>query len=383
MKTAPAFSAIELKNDDVDPIGLVTKALGDMQTDLGVKISGLETKTTERLDKFEARLNRPNPGNDNIDDPDAALERKAFTGYLRSGRESLPELEVKSLRVSDDTSGGYLANSEFVALVDKNLVDFSPVRQAARVSNTSQGAVILPKRTGTPTARWVGETETRTATESAYGQAEIQIHEMACYVDVSLRLLEDSAVNIEAEVAFDIAEEFGRLEGNSFVLGDGMKKPMGLLNGVGVPYTFTGNASTLGAAPGDLLIDFLSKLKPAYKNRGAWMMNGATIAFLRKLKDGQNNYLWQRSFADGQPDTILGHPVIEATDMPDIGAGTEPIVFGDFGTAYRIFDRTALSVMRDPFTQATSGLVRFHARRRVGADIVRTEAIRKIRCATS
>ncbi len=332
-----------------------------------------------RLDKIEARLNRPAPANDNPD-ADATIERKAFAGFLRSGREALPVEEVKALRIADDTAGGYLAPTPFVAELEKNLVEFSPIRQAARVGATTSGAVILPRRTGTPTAKWVGETETREETGSTYGQAEIPVHEAACFVDVSQRLLEDSATNVEAEVAYDLAEEFGRLEGVAFVSGNGVKRPEGFMSVPSIEATLNGHATNLSA---DALITMLYSLPALYRGRGAWMMTGSTVATIRKLKDGQGNYLWQPSYQAGQPETILGRPVIEAVDMPEIESGAFPIAYGDWSTAYRIFDRIGLSIVRDPYTQATKGLIRFHARRRVGGAVVRPEAIRKLKMATS
>ena len=335
---------------------------------------------TERLDALEVRSQRPGTGGSGDEPP---VERRAFAGFLRRGTEALAPDEVRSLRVSEDTAGGYLAPDEFVAEVIRGIVEFSPVRQAARVGNTASGAVILPKRTGQPTAHWVDETEERQGTEPAYGQLEIPIHEMACYVDVSRRLLEDSAVNVEAEIAFDLAEEFGKLEGGSFVVGNGVKKPLGLLEALGVAHTPTGNASTLGANPADTLIDLKYALPAYYRNRAVWMMNGATLAEVSKLKDGDGRLLWQPSYAEGQPETILGRPVIEAPDMPDIGTAAEPILFGDIASAYRIYDRVSLAIMRDPFTQAKAGQVRFHAYRRVGGGPVLAEALRKLRCATT
>ena len=83
------------------------------------------------------------------------------------------------------------------------------------------------------------------------------------------------------------------------------------------------------------------------------------------------------SLQAGVPNTILGYPYVEATDMPDVAAGAKPILFGDFNRAYMIVDRVNLSVSRDPFTQATSGNVRYVARRRVGGQVVQAEAIVK------
>lgn len=340
---------------------------------------GNVAKSAERI---EQKLNRP--GAIEARAEPSKIETKAFGSFLRYGREALPADEVKALRVADDTAGGYLAPAAFAAEVVKGIVERSPIRQAARVGTTSSGEVILPKRTGQPTGHWVGETSDRIGTGAAYGQIEIPVHEMACYVDVSQRLLEDAAVNVEGEIAFDLAEEFGRLEALAFMRGNGVKKPLGVMEVAGVPYTFTGNASTLGSDPAGTLIDAFYALSAFYRNRAAWMMNGGTLAAIRKLKDaGTGAFLWQPALTAGQPETILGRPVIEDPTMDDVGPAAEPIVLGDFASAYRIYDRVTLSVMRDPYTVATSGKVRFHARRRVGGGVVLAEALRKIRCATS
>jgi len=383
--------AIEIKGDDDDPVSVVVKKLDDLTTSFTEKTTKLEkdlgeTKTAlasqkKRADDLELKLARPNVHTKDKDEP--SEERKAFTGFLRGGQAALPMDEVKSLRVSDDTAGGYLAPAEMTTEILKGLVEISPMRQAARVGSTASGSVILPKRTGRPTARWVGETEQRSETGSSYGVLEIPVHETACYVDVSLRLLEDAAINVEAEVSSDLAEEFGRQEGEVFLTGNGDKKPRGILTYDSIAYTPTGNESTLGSAPADLLITHVYSMPAYYRNRGVWMMNGSTLAAIRKLKDTSQGYLWQPSLAAGQPETILGRPVVEAPDMDDVGSGTIPIAFGDFNTAYRIYDRTSLSIMRDPYSQASNGLVRFHARRRVGGGVVMAEAVKFIKCATS
>ena len=390
----PPYAGIELKGEgdppEDDASAIVTKALDELKSTVETRVGALETKAgdldkiVKRLDAIEIKVNRPGGGTKS-EDEQAALEKKAFTTFLRKGREALGADEVKSLRVSDDTAGGYLAPAEFSREVDKNIVQFSPIRQAARVGATASGSVIVPRRTGRPTAAWVGETETRSATEAAYGQVEIPIDEIACYVDVSNKLLEDAAVDVAAEVAFDLAEEFGRAEGEAFVVGNGVKKPLGLLKDTGLSFTISGSAAAVTDADGGAngLIDLFYALTPFYRQRGVWMANGTTIAALRKMKDSQKQYLWQPAVAAGQPETFLGRPIVEAVDLPNAGAGEFPILFGDFASAFRIYDRIALSLLRDPYSQATSGLTRFHARRRVGARVVRPEAVRKLKCAAS
>lgn len=357
-----------------------TKTVDELAAELKAANDNIAA-VTKRLETAETALARPAIIGKAANDNEPTPERKAFTSFLRGGIELMPAEETKSLVVSDDTRGGYLAPAEFSTEILKNLVEYSPVRQAARVGSTSSGSVILPKRTALGgTASWVGETETRPETGSTYGQAEIAIHEMAAYVDVSNQLLDDAAVNVEAEVASDFAEEFGLLEGGSFISGNGVKKPMGIMSAAGITEVISGGATSITA---DALINLMYDLPAFYRNQGAWMGNGTTIAAIRKLKDGQGNYLWQPSYQAGQPETLLGRPIVEAVDMPDIAAGTYPLAFGDFKRAYRIYDRVAMSILRDPYTQATTGKVRFHARRRVGGDIVMAEALRKLKVAAS
>lgn len=113
-------------------------------------------------------------------------------------------------------------------------------------------------------------------------------------------------------------------------------------------------------------------------------MSSTTLGTVRKFKDGQGRYLVNIAGLDNTPvTTILGRPVIEAPDMPDVGANASPIVFGDFSQGYRIFDRVSLSILRDPYSQATKGFTRFHGRRRVGGGVGKSEALRRLKIATS
>jgi HK97 family phage major capsid protein len=379
---------LETKSASENPVDEVKTALAALSTAVEeVKAKAVnDNKLADRIAEIETKLARPAIIGRAANDNEPSLERKAFTSFLRHGPERMALEDTKALVVSDDTRGGYLAPAEFQTEILKNLVEISPVRQAARVGSTSAPSVILPARTGTPTANWVGEVETRTETGSTYGQVEIPVHEMAAYVDVSVQLLEDAAVNVESEVASDLAQEFGRLEGVSFVSGNGFKKPLGFMTaGQGIVEVITGSAATIADSDGqaNALIAALYDLPQQYRSRAVFMMNGTTLGNVRKLKTVDKQYLWQPGIQAGEPGTLLGRPVIEAPDMPDEGAGAFPIILGDFDAAYRIYDRVAMSMLRDPYTQATTGKVRFHARRRVGGGLVKAEALRKIKCATS
>lgn len=337
---------------------------------------------TDRLSALETRLNRPGTQQqENRDEPSA--ETRAFGTYLRLGNAA-PAEELRTLTVSSDPQGGYLAPPELSTEFIRDLVEFSPIRPLASVRTTGAPSVSYPKRTGITNAKWKGETQTQEGSEPAFGQTEVPIREVNTFVDISNQLLADSGGAAEAEVRLALAEDFGQKEGLAFVKGAGNLQPEGIMSNAGVGYTPSGNASTLGTNPADLLISHMYALPAAYRARGTWLMNGSTLATIRKLKDGTTGvYLWQPSYAAGQPETILGRPVVEIPDMDDIGAGKEPILFGDIATAYRIVDRASLSILVNPYLRATDGITRIHATRRVGAAVVQAAAIRKVRCATS
>lgn len=364
-----------------DPLAVATRAVEALTTDFAAYRTNSEASTAElraQIADMETRMNRPHtPG---AETGEITLERRAFTNFLRIGREAMDAEEIRALIVGDDTKGGYLAPAEFQTEVIRGIVEISPIRQAVRVGSTGAGAVILPKLTGRPTANWVGEDEERDETTMTYGQLEIPMHELACYIDVSLRLLEDSAINVESEISSELSQEFALKEGSAFSNGDGAKKPMGVQRTAGVPEVINGHATNINP---DKLIAVMYALPAAYRNNASWLMNNTTLGVVRTLKDGQGNYLWQPSYQAGQPSTLLGRPIIEDPTMPDIASGTYPIMFGDFNRAYRIYDRVGMSIMRDPYTQATRGMVRFHARRRLGGGPVLAEALRKLKMATS
>ena len=133
--------------------------------------------------------------------------------------------------------------------------------------------------------------------------------------------------------------------------------------------------------PGDALISLSYSLKSAYREKAVFMMKRATLAEVRKLKDGNDNYLWQPDFQVKQGGTLLGFDVVEAEDMPAIGASSLSIAFGDFNAGYQIVDRQGIRILRDSFT--AKPYVKFYTTKRVGGDVVNFEAIKLLKFATS
>lgn len=329
------------------------------------------------VDELVAKSRRPRVANDNHPAGDNDNEvRKAFATYLRYGNQTSPDV-LKALTVSSDPQAGYLAPAEVSTEFIRDLVEFSPIRHYASVRTTGSPSVKYPRRTGITNAQWEDELEESEESSVSFGMLEVPVRKITTFVDISNELLADSAGAAEAEVRQALAEDFGQKEAVAFVNGNGVKQPEGVMSNTGIAFTVNGHATNLSA---DKLIDLMYALPATYRNAAgaAWAMNGTTLAAVRKLKDGQNNYLWQPSYQAGQPETILGKPVIEMVDMPDIGDGKFPIIFGDF-SAYRIVDRLALSTLSDPYTQARRGVTRIHATRRTGGRVLQAARFRKLK----
>lgn len=346
---------------------------------LEVKMTEIEKKTdtsaiVARLDKIEAKMNRPQGGADAKAEP--TEERKAFVSYLRRG-PSAPVEELKALNESTDSQGGYLTPPELSTEIIRELVEFSPVRTVASIRSTTAPSVTYPTRGDITNAAWVGELQDRPESTITFGQTELQVHELGTFVEISKRLLEDTAGQAEAEVRLALSEDFGKKEATAFVTGDGVGEPEGFLANAEIAEFNNGHASNIAA---DALISLLYSIPATYRNRGAWALNGTTLGVIRRLKDGQGNYLWQPSYQVGQPETILGRPVIELVDMPDVAPDAVPIVYGDF-SGYRILDRVDLSVLVDPYTRAKNGITVLHARRRVGGGVLQPSKFRKFKMA--
>ncbi|MGC7322692.1 phage major capsid protein, partial [Mycobacteroides abscessus subsp. massiliense] len=95
----------------------------------------------------------------------------------------------------------------------------------------------------------------------------------------------------------------------------------------------------------DEIMDLFYSLKTPYRKNATFMMNDATVKAIRKLKDNNNQYLWQPSVTAGTPDTILNRPIVTSAYVPTIAAGNKTIAFGDFGY-YWIADRQGRSFKR-------------------------------------
>ena len=326
-----------------------------------------------KLEGLELAMSRPNASGETKSDID--LQMKAFDNWLRKGE--VDEMEKKALYESDDTLGGFYAPTEYVADLVKGVTEISPIRSIARVRTTSNRGIEIPKRTGQFAASFISEQGTRSETTGyTTGLLEIPAHELYARVEISQAMLEDSAFNLETEMSEEFGTQFAKREGTAFVSGTGVGQPQGFTDGgAGVSSTNSGSGTALTA---NGLLDLMYDIKSDYMNNARFVMNRGTFGAILKLEDteGQKIFVNSMSYVGGAPSTILGKPYVLAEDMPDVAGSAKPVAYGDFSRAYTVVDRVNMSVMRDPYSSATSGNIRYIARRRVGGAVVLAEAIR-------
>jgi len=320
----------------------------------------------------------------------ALQHAEAFEDYVRKGESrSLRDLEGKALSVGSDPDGGYLVPEETETAVNRALKDISPIRAIAGVRQVSGSVYKRPFAVSGPGTGWIGETAARVETTTPT-LAELSFPTMELYAmpAATSSLLDDSAVNIDEWLAEEVRIAFAEQEGQAFVTGNGVNKPKGFLS-----YTTVANASwTWGnvgvlstgvsggfaaSDPADVLIDLIYAVRSGYRANAHFVMNRSTQAEIRKMKDGDGNYLWQPAARPGEAPTLLGFPVAEAEDMPDIAADALAVAFGDFKRGYLIVDRVGIRVLRDPYS--AKPYVLFYTTKRVGGGIQDFAAIKLLK----
>ena len=348
-------------------------------------IESLRTDVDEvkaRVDRIGRAAVRPAIGGAQSGASDA--ERDGFVdGYLRRGSET----EIKSIRGAVNTDGGYAVPRTIDAMIARQLVEISPIRSLAQVVQTGSAGYRKLVTTGGTASGWVSETAARgeTATPN-FQEIAPPTGELYANPAASQAMLDDIGFDLETWLASEIAMEFGRAEGAAFVNGTGIDQPEGFLNAPAttasddvrafgtLQYIGSGNADGFGPNPDATLIDLVHTMKAGHRQGASFVMNSATLAEVRKLKTADGAFLWQPGLVEGQPDRLLGYPVVEAEDMPDIAAGAFPIAFGNFRHGYLITERTATQILRDPFTNKP--FVHFYATKRVGGQVLDSAAIK-------
>ncbi|MEL7739450.1 phage major capsid protein [Citromicrobium bathyomarinum] len=317
----------------------------------------------------------------------AQTEVKGFVdGYLRRGNTH----EIKSIAGTSPSDGGYAVPRQIDAMIARQLTEISPIRALAQVVQTGSAGYRKLVATGGTASGWAGETAERPETDTP-SFAEIAPPSGDLYANpaASQAMLDDAGFDLESWLSSEIAMEFARAEGAAFVNGSGTNQPKGFLKAPtstlgdaarafgSVQYVGTGDATGFGTDPEEKLIDLVHTMKAGHRQGASFVMNSTTLAEVRKLKTSDGAFLWQPGLIEGQPDRLLGYPVVEAEDMPDIAGGEYPIAFGNFRHGYLIAERSATQVLRDPFTNKP--FVHFYATKRIGGQVLDSAAIKLLR----
>ena len=365
----------------------------------------------ERIEKQFAELKRFGTAQ-NGQEQEAEV-KSAFNKLLRSGSSArMSESEVEALakkqaemsngRISaseyksamiagSDPDGGYFVLPELDKSIMKLAEEEIAMMGLAQVVTTSSSVYNKRVRISGSGYTWEGEeTHPETTETPKYSVLAFPVHTIAANPSISQELLQDADVNVEAELMEAMNADFVEGIGEALIHGNDNRRPRGLLSYPmvqeaawkwgSIAYTKSGGANGFAAdAPGDALISMLYSLKTPYLGNATWLMNRSTLAEIRKMKDGQGNYLWQPSFQIGQPDTLLGYGLRLDSKMPNLGAGATPIAFGDFRRGYLVVRRSGMTLIRDQYTQKP--YVVFSTRMRLGGGVQNFEAIKLLKCA--
>jgi HK97 family phage major capsid protein len=351
----------------------------------------------QRLDAIELKQARPVLGNDQpaAEEGASSLEHKAaFEAYVRSGDSAnLRALELKALSAGSNPDGGFVVTPEIEKQIGEKLLNISPIRSLSSQRTISSNVYKKPMMTAGPGAGWVGETDARAQTATpTLDELSFPAMELYAMPAATQTLLEDAAVNIEEWLAGEVDQVFAAQEGAAFVSGDGNNKPKGFLS-----YTTVANASwtwgnigyvasgVAGAFPAtnqsDVLIDLIYAVRAGYRQNAVFLMNRKTQSVIRKFKDTTGNYLWQPPATPGSRASLMGFPLYDVEDMPDISAGSLSVAFGDFGRGYLVVDRAGVTVLRDPYT--AKPYVLFYTTKRVGGGVQDFDAIKVMKFSVS
>ena len=375
-----------------------TKAFLDSKRDDKGLLSGEDTATYEKMEADVVNLGKE------ID----RLERQAvldlelskpintpiknrpisFNGTEKTGRATNEYKEAfwqvmrnknsfdiqNALQVGTDTEGGYLAPDEFERTLIEALEEENIFRQLAKVITTSSGDKKIPVVASKGAASWVDEEGVIPESDDAFGQVSVGAYKLATMIKVSEELLNDSVFNLEQYIAKEFARRIGTKEEEAFFIGDGTGKPTGIFNATGGAELGVTAASTT-AITLDEIMDLFYSLKSPYRKKASFVMNDATVKAIRKLKDGNGQYIWQPSVTAGTPDTILNRPIKTSAYVPTLAASAKTIAFGDF-SYYWVADRQGRSFKRLNELFAATGQVGFVATQRVDGKLILPEAIK-------
>lgn len=332
-----------------------------------------QQRALDRDHELSKPMNSPITGKPYVPEMDdkkmTGVKSKEYKNAMLSAMRSNFRNVSNILQEGVDGDGGYLVPEEY----DKRLIDVlegENIMRGLATTITTSGLHKINIAATKPAAAWIEEGGALTFGDATFDQIYLDAYKLHVAIKVTEELLYDNAFGLENYIITQFGKALANAEEDAFLNGDGTGKPTGIFAETGGGQV----VSTLTAAiKSDDLIDLVYGLKRPYRKNASFIMNDATLASLRKLKDNNGAYIWQPSYKEGEPDRVLGYAVHTSSFAPE-----NAIAFGDY-SYYNIGDRGSRSFaeLRELF--AGNGMVGYVAKERVDGKLVLPEAVKNLK----
>ena len=294
--------------------------------------------------------------------------KAAMLGALRSNFRNVSNV----LQEGVDADGGYLVPEEY----DRRLIDVldeENIMRSLATKITTSGEHKINIAATKPSAAWIEEGGALKFSDATFAQILLDAHKLHVAIKITEELLYDNAFGLENYIIMQFGKALANAEEDAFLNGDGKGKPTGIFAKTG-----GGNVTAeVAAFTGDELLNLVYTLKRPDRKKAAFIMNDKNLAVLRKLKDANDQYLWQPSLKEGEPERLLGYPVYTSAYAP-----ADAIAFGDF-SYYNIGDRGSRSFKKLTELFAGNDMVGFVAKERVDGKLILPEAVQILKLKTA
>lgn len=389
----------EFKRTNDERLRAVEAKTGTAELDQKLeRLNGTIAQLSSKIEAIQKKTNRPEFGADggSENEVETAAHKNALfgrDGYARKGENGRAFIEHKTLSSGSNPDGGYLLPTPTIGAINRVALDQVAMYGLASVTPVGGGMWSEPVVTSGMTAGHTGETGTRGTTSTPkVDKIDIRAEESYVQPPVYNHLLEDAEFDIESWLIEEAGYAFADLDDSDFITGNGINCARGITAYTmitnasyawgKVGYVVTGKSSAFADTdPADAFIDVEDALKAKYHTNARYLMKRATLSLVRKMKDGQGNYLWQPGLVAGVPNLINGYQYALSDHMPAVGSNSYSIAFGDFRSAYRIITRRGMTILRDPYT--TKGMTSFYISKRLGGGIKNFEALKFVKFGSS
>lgn len=338
-----------------------------------------EIERMKRIDEMEAAMKQPvntpltgKPMNGRMDQEKATgrASKQYVKDMLTAMRTNFRQVS-NVLEEGNDANGGYLVPDEW----DKRLIDVLTEENIMRTLGTritTSGEHKINIAATKPAASWIEEGGALTFGDATFDQKNLDAHKLHVAIKVTEELLYDNAFNLENYIITQFGKAIGNAEEDAFLNGTGTGQPTGLFHATkGGSYAVQLANTTIKT---DDILTLIYALKRPYRKNASFIMNDATLAELRKLKDNNQAYIWQPSYQAGEPDRLCGYEVHTSPYCPTLAAGKPAIAFGDY-SYYNIGDRGTRSLQQLRELFAGNGMIGYVMKERVDGLLILPEAV--------